>query len=247
MKINKKKLIILIGVLIFSISLIYGANYLKSSLTDTSNKKITTEVKEDKESKIENEDNKTKDNIDDVEKKEDATDDKNKTNNNEDNTLENNNTTNSMVENSSGNVENDQSTTITNSSSNTETKNEETNVSSSEHNIVQAEEKKKPSISMQIIDEATNSFSAKNYTIEFTKGESLNDIMKRFLPQYATDYKIIEGYLSKLFGLKERDKGVNSGWVFYVNGVKSPVGMKDTYLNDGDNVTWKYVKDGVNN
>ena len=240
MKLNKKKIFILIGVLIFSISLIYGANYLKSSLTDTSSKKVTTEVKEDKESKIEN-----KDNIDNVENKEESTDDKNQTNNNEDNNVEQSNN-NSIDNNSSGNIEVEQGSTISNSNT-AESKNEQTSVNTNENNVVQAEEKKNPSMSMQIIDEATNSFDAKNYNIEFTQGESLNDVMKRFLPQYATDYKMIDGYLSKLFGLKERDKGLNSGWVFYVNDVKSSVGTKDIYLNNGDSVTWKYVKDGLNN
>lgn len=258
MKLNKKKLIILIGVLIVSASLIYGANYLRASITNSSNNKVASNVDDNEESKAEIKDSKNKDNKESVEKKENTKDSSTESSNPKENSTENSNTTtnnnkqevasNNTQNNSAENTGNNQSTTTTdNNNKNTETKNEDKNVNTAKPSIEPVEEKKSPAISMQIIDEASNSFAPKNYTLEFTKGESFNDIMKRFLPKYATDYKMIDGYLSKLFGLKERDAGINSGWIFYVNGVKSPVGMKDTYLNDGDSVTWKYVVDGVNN
>lgn len=255
MKLNKKKIIILIGVLIVSVSLIYGANYLRASITNSSNNKVTSNSYANKESKAENKDNKSKNNKESVEKKENSTDSSTESSTPKENSTENSKTNdkqktiNSIENNSSVNVNKNQESTANNDSNNknTETKNEDKNVNNVEPSIAPVEEKKSPAISMQIIDEAKNSFAPKNYTLEFTKGESFNDIMKRFLPQYATDDKMINGYLSKLFGLKEKDAGINSGWIFYVNGVKSPVGMKDTYLNDGDSVVWKYVVDGVNN
>ncbi|MBU5486895.1 DUF4430 domain-containing protein [Clostridium sp. MSJ-8] len=255
MKLNKKKLIILIGVLIVSASLIYGANYLRASITNSSNNKVASNVDDNEKSKAEIKDSKNKDNKESVEKKENTEDSSTESSNPKENSTENSNTndkhkaSSNTENNSSVNINQNQNSTSSNDNNNknTETKNEDKNVNTVEPSIAPVEEKKSPAISMQIIDEASNSFAPKNYTLEFTKGESFNDIMKRFLPKYATDYKMIDGYLSKLFGLKERDAGINSGWIFYVNGVKSPVGMKDTYLNDGDSVIWKYVVDGVNN
>ncbi|WDC85514.1 DUF4430 domain-containing protein [Caloramator sp. mosi_1] len=52
-------------------------------------------------------------------------------------------------------------------------------------------------------------------------------------------------YFSSIAGLKERDYGANSGWCYYVNGVKPSVGAGSYILKDGDVLEWKYLEDGL--
>ncbi|GIW49283.1 MAG: hypothetical protein KatS3mg079_759 [Caloramator sp.] len=52
-------------------------------------------------------------------------------------------------------------------------------------------------------------------------------------------------YFSSIAGLKERDYGANSGWCYYVNGVKPSVGAGSYTLKDGDVLEWKFLEDGL--
>ena len=54
-------------------------------------------------------------------------------------------------------------------------------------------------------------------------------------------------YFTMINDLKARDSGPLSGWCYYVNGVKSSVSCGAYKLKSGEVVTWKYLKDGVNN
>lgn len=45
------------------------------------------------------------------------------------------------------------------------------------------------------------------------------------------------------YWLGEFDNGVNSGWMYTVNGVHPDVGLTDYLLKDGDEIVWHYVDD----
>ena len=56
----------------------------------------------------------------------------------------------------------------------------------------------------------------------------------------------IEGsgyYVSAINGLREKDHGTTSGWMYSVNGTVPMVACGRYYLNSGDNVYWYYVGD----
>lgn len=55
------------------------------------------------------------------------------------------------------------------------------------------------------------------------------------------------GYVSMIFGLRERGAGQLSGWCYYVNGQKPSVSAFEyPALNANDIIVWKYLKDGLN-
>ena len=227
MKINRK-ILLFCSIIILSIVLVVGASYAKGKLVNNDNK-----------SSVVNKESTTK---------------RNNNNNNltkKDEVVENNNNEIKAAEESNHISEENKSSNIESKNNEVnETENREIEKSDVINNDTKAEqvveeEKITKSINIEVIDEASNSLTNKNFTMEFKEGESLNDVMIRFLPEKAENYKMVDGYLSKLYGLKEREQGPNSGWIFYVNGVKSSIGAKDVILNNGDSILWKYVKDGV--
>ncbi len=52
-------------------------------------------------------------------------------------------------------------------------------------------------------------------------------------------------YVEAIGGLAQKDKGENSGWKYYVNGVEGSVSCGNYELEDGDVVEWRYRIDGV--
>ncbi len=51
-------------------------------------------------------------------------------------------------------------------------------------------------------------------------------------------------YVRGINNLFERDAGGNSGWIYAVNGVPASVGCGTYKLKGGDEIVWKYSKDG---
>lgn len=59
-----------------------------------------------------------------------------------------------------------------------------------------------------------------------------------------TQVNRISGYIAGMLDLNEKKSGYpNSGWLYYVNGVKANVGSKDYGLKSGDKLVWKFVDD----
>lgn len=55
------------------------------------------------------------------------------------------------------------------------------------------------------------------------------------------------GYFSMIAGLKEKDAGDNSGWLYYVDGkVPLSIGASGYKLNGNEKIEWKYFKDALN-
>lgn|GEM_PF-5717318 len=47
-------------------------------------------------------------------------------------------------------------------------------------------------------------------------------------------------YISAIAGVREKEHGKNSGWIYFVNGNSPQVGCGSYKLNQGDKVIWKY-------
>lgn len=191
------------------------------NVTEESKSEITVPKKEDKKEDIKTEDKEQKESEKNVDTKENKTE-----SNREESTDNNKNTVTSSKDNK-------KDTTISNKD--TDKKDEP-----------QKQETKKEQISLIIIDEV-NSNNLLSCKVDLNGTNSLEDIMKNTLKDKGVSSRIVNGYISMMYNLRERDAGPLSGWIFYVNGVKSPVGISGVYPKNGDTIEWKFVKDGVNN
>ena len=236
----KKKIIASITILIFAgivITLAFkfnnntqSGNTTNSSsevnVTEESKSEITVPKEEDKTETIKTEDKEQED----KEKKESEKNvdtKENKTESNREELTDNNKNT------VTSSKDNKKDTTISNKDTD---KKDET----------QKQETKKEQISLIIIDEV-NSNNLLSCKVDLNGTNSLEDIMKNTLKDKGVSSRIVNGYISMMYNLRERDAGPLSGWIFYVNGVKSPVGISGVYPKNGDTIEWKFVKDGVNN
>lgn len=77
--------------------------------------------------------------------------------------------------------------------------------------------------------------------VDYHNGDSAMDVLKRALS--STDISLDEsrGYIREIGGLKEKDCGSSSGWMYMVNS-ESPMTSSDKYaVVSGDTVTFYYV------
>lgn len=89
-----------------------------------------------------------------------------------------------------------------------------------------------------------------SYTMD--KGATVGDLFAQALADADLSYQGIENnYISAItapdacggYVLAETDNGINSGWMYTVNGKHSDVGLNDCKLKTGDKVVWHYVND----
>lgn len=97
-----------------------------------------------------------------------------------------------------------------------------------------------------------NENSSKNYSShENLTGMSVADITIKVLRRQGIYFQytnsIMGIYISDINHEHEKSKGPNSGWVYYVNGIKSSVGASDYKLNAGDKIEWQFWADALNN
>ncbi len=97
----------------------------------------------------------------------------------------------------------------------------------------------------------TNGIILATSTVEFAKGETVFDVLKRacsytgvhleysYTPLYESYY--IEG----INHLYEFDCGPESGWMYKVNGWFPNYGCSSYTLKDGDNIVWDYTCNGL--
>ena len=82
--------------------------------------------------------------------------------------------------------------------------------------------------------------------ISFAEGETVYDLLVRAVRKYGIhmDSSGSGGmvYVSGIAHIYEFEYGELSGWMFYVNGVSSPVGCASYKLSDGDRVEWMYSR-----
>ena len=83
----------------------------------------------------------------------------------------------------------------------------------------------------------------RNKEVEIQDGDTVLDILKKVLNEAGKDYKIRNGYVISIDGLAEKDKGVNSGWMYNIDG-KTPDEGADSYsLRGGEDIEWFYTDD----
>ena len=82
--------------------------------------------------------------------------------------------------------------------------------------------------------------------IAFAEGETVYDLLVRAVRKFGIhmDSSGSGGmvYVSGIAHIYEFEYGELSGWMFYVNGVSSPVGCASYRLSDGDRVEWMYSR-----
>lgn len=229
---KKKKIIVLIGVILLGIVLLLVNYKIQSSNETTEPNKITqTDKKEKKEKKEVNKDKKNSEDKETDSKKSDSTEseeDENGQNITEDNNKEVVDNTNSSDQ--SNVVEQNNNQSVVNSSSSTNVTNEEP----------------KQETNLYIYNDVTGETLFTGH-VNYDGSKTLETIMNEQLTNKGVSHRIVAGYLSMMYGLNERDAGPLSGWIFYINGVKSSVGMSGVNPKSGDIIVWKFVEDGVNN
>lgn len=221
---KKKKIILSVSIIIVALLLILGGNALRNNLTDDNSnvsKKVTAVNKESKNqpkdtsaksvSKTE-----TKAASDSKVAKENQSDDKGK-------------------EAAASNKVS--STTQTSSSTTSE------NVSSSS-GAASAPSPQKPTEepNLTVVDALSNKtiFSAHVDVGGKTVGDvTLNALMSKGISVESTGsgYSL---YISAIAGIREKEHGKNSGWIYFVNGNSPQVGCGSYKLNKGDKIIWKY-------
>lgn len=235
MRILKKKLSIIIAVLVISIITLIGVQKLQQKYIYTASN--SGDTVEDKKEITEDENKVKEDNKEEAIAEKALETDKDKKEIKEEvqkEEVKNNN--------------NDSTTKVSKEQENnkTEAKNESsnTNTASTSSQNVQVEKKEDPNIF--IIDEVNGKQILSCYlNIE---GKNAANVTIEALTSNGISYKVDSSmYFSSIAGLKERSAGKASGWCYYVNGVKPGVGAGSYVLKKGDKVTWKFLKDGINN
>lgn len=79
-------------------------------------------------------------------------------------------------------------------------------------------------------------------TIEETKGQSTAySAMVKLVHSHGSSVSGSSSYVTGIAGLKEKEHGARSGWMYSVNGKTPMKSAGSCYLSDGDSLTWHYV------
>lgn len=221
---KKKKIILSVSIIIVALLLILGGNALRNNLTDNNNnvskkvaavnkgaKKQTKDAAAKSGSKTE-----TKESSDSKDAKENQSANKNKE------------TT----------ASNKVSSTTQQSSSNTSQ-----SVSSNGGTApAPSPQKSTEEPNLTVVDALNNKtiFSAYVDISGKTVGDAtLNALMSKGISVESTGsgYSL---YISAIAGIREKEHGKNSGWIYFVNGNSPQVGCGSYKLNKGDKIIWKY-------
>lgn len=126
-------------------------------------------------------------------------------------------------------------------------KDSDTKVSSQPKDTQKPQEDSKEAVNFKVIDTVggkvilTTSFDLENKTVAQVTSAVLDSKGIAYRAQGIGDTY----YISSISGLAERKAGPESGWCYYVNGVKHSIGAGSYKLKKGDILEWKYLKDGV--
>ena len=95
---------------------------------------------------------------------------------------------------------------------------------------------------------ATFSVSVYSYTengyiieqIELTYTEQVSPV-KVLCEIEGSETEISGGYIKSAFGLKEKQHGAESGWIYMINGVAPPISAAQYKMKSGDKLDWIYL------
>ncbi len=85
--------------------------------------------------------------------------------------------------------------------------------------------------------------------VAFEDGESVFDVFNRYCKENGLHMESSSGsynteYIEGIANLYEKDCGMQSGWLYYVNGIRPNYGVSNYILKDGDTVEFKYTCKG---
>ena len=81
--------------------------------------------------------------------------------------------------------------------------------------------------------------------VEIKEGDTARDVLDRAAAAAGIEVKGASDYVKSIGGLREKDCGANSGWLYSVNGEFPNVGANKYKLEPGDELLWVYtVKPG---
>lgn len=223
---KKRKVILSVSIIIVALLLILGGNALRNNLTDNNkssdvSKKVAAVNKESKNKTKETPDSsvtkaETKESSDSKVAKENQSADKGK----------------ETAASTKVSSTNQKSSTTTNQS-----------VSSNDA-ATPAPSPQKPAEepNLTVVDALSNKtiFSAYVDVSGKTVGDvTLNSLMSKGISVESTGsgYSL---YISAIAGIREKEHGKNSGWIYFVNGNSPQVGCGSYKLNKDDKVVWKY-------
>ena len=127
-----------------------------------------------------------------------------------------------------------------------QSENDKIQISESDANKALNENKSsEQSVYLEIID-AVNDSSLFVGNVNIKDNKSLNEVMNEFLVKQGIKSVNQNGYIKMMYGLEEGKEGKSSGWIYYINGQKPSIGLKDCTLKSGDRITWKYIEDVSN-
>ncbi|MFL0252283.1 DUF4430 domain-containing protein [Clostridium neuense] len=223
----KKKVILSVSIIILSLILILGGNALRSKLTDNNSNNVSkkiTAVNQVKKKQVKDT------SVKDTSKAQTKDSDAGKAANNKQ-------ATDKSKENS---VSNKESSSNPNSGSSSAPSNK----SASSNRIVTPAPSPKPSEepNLTVLDTVSNRTILSTYidVSGKTVGEvTLNALSSKGISVETTGsgYSL---YISAIAGVREKEHGKNSGWIYFVNGSSPQIGCGSYKLKQGDKVTWKY-------
>ena len=93
----------------------------------------------------------------------------------------------------------------------------------------------------EIVAEGFTPIEETSFTVE--EGTNVMDATQIFCIANDLDITVnkVEGYISGLLGVNEKDFADTTGWTFTINGETVMVGANQKILEDGDKIAWEFV------
>jgi len=105
----------------------------------------------------------------------------------------------------------------------------------------------KMTVSIMVTGDSQRGLILPKTSREFPRGESITviQLLRDVLLSSGIEFEIKNNaYVSSIGGLKEKDRGALSGWLYRVNGMFPQVGPGEYQVRDGDSVEFVYTCDG---
>ena len=138
----------------------------------------------------------------------------------------------------SSSVAHSQSSTNQSQSNNGQTSNNQLNNSSTNSSSNQQPTNEKITINIQVIGMGNTMMAG---TLNVDKNSNALSVLKIIAAKNGKEVEGSDYYVSGIGGLKEKQHGPMSGWMYSVNGVAPNKAAIKYNLKDGDKVVWYYV------
>lgn len=222
----------------------YKSNTVTVSTTPKKETSSTTKNKKDKNTKEnveEKEDTSKQEQKTDETTKNDKTnqkDNKDQKNDDKKTSQSNSSTATSKENNKSSNVNHSQSSKTQTPSSSGQANNNQSNSSSNSSSSSQQPNNDKITINIQVIGMGNTMMAG---TLNVDKNSNALSVLKTIAAKNGKEVTGSDYYVSGIGGLKEKQHGPMSGWMYSVNGVAPNMAAIKYNLKDGDKVVWYYV------